>query len=60
VGSVVCPGVAGVAVSRSQRRRGRAYQPLPPRRGTAFWARAFVFFIAGSLLLGTLLFVFAR
>jgi hypothetical protein len=46
-------------VSRSQRRRrGRPYQPLPQRRSTAFWARAFVFFTAAALLLGTLLFVF--
>jgi hypothetical protein len=47
-------------VSRSQRRRGRTYQPQPPRRTGAFWARAFVFFVAASLLLGTLLFVFGR
>jgi hypothetical protein len=60
VGGLFLAGITGLLVSRSQRRRGRAYQPLPPRRSSAFWARAFVFFIAASLLLGTLLFVFAR
>jgi hypothetical protein len=60
VGILGRSGIAGLLVSRSQRRRGRAYQPLPPRRGGAFWARAFVFFVAASLLLGTLLFVFGR
>lgn len=47
-------------MSRSPRRmRGRPYQPLPERRRSVWLARALVFLVAASLLLGTLVYVFS-
>ncbi|MGH2357121.1 MAG: hypothetical protein ACRDGJ_03785 [Candidatus Limnocylindria bacterium] len=47
-------------MSRSRRSRGRPYQPLPPRRPSVWLARALVFVVGASLLLGTLVYVFGR
>jgi hypothetical protein len=44
----------------SRRRRGRPYQPMPPRRSGAWLARVLVFVVAVTLLLGGLVIVFGR